>query len=387
MQSRPSYVCFSAQDWWYHNRGHSDIQLMRRIAADRRVLFVNSIGLRMPVPGKSSQFLRRIARKARSVARLVRRPLPDVPGFYVMTPIPLPFYGSPRLRKLGALLVRTQVRAVCLALRIRDPIIVVTIPTAWDVVAPMRRRALLFNRSDLHSAYPQANGDRIRDLERDLLAGSDRVVYVSRALKDSDSAIVRDRGHFLDHGVDLELFRRTDALPSDLAAIPAPRIGFFGGLDDYVVDFDLLERVANEFSGVAIVLIGDATTSMRRFERYPNVHWLGPRPYEQIPRYGSGFDVALMPWLENEWIEHANPIKLKEYLALGLPIVSTSFPEVRHYANRVVVANSHDEFVAAIRRALDGDTPSDPDARRASVMHASWHGRARELMDLAEGRS
>lgn len=383
--STPAYVCFSAQDWWYHNQAHSDFQLMRRIAAHRKVLLVNSIGLRMPTPGKSTQFLRRIARKAASVARLVRRPLPDVPGYHVVTPLPFPFYGTPGLRKLNAVVVRAQVRCVCLALRIRNPIIVATIPTAWDVVEPMRRRSLVFNRSDRHSAFPEADETAIAALEDKLLAGADHVLYVSRSLQAADSAASGDRAHFLDHGVDLEHFRRRDKLPSDLARIPGPRVGFFGGLDDYVVDFDLLEKIARDLPGVSVVLIGDASISMERFAKYPNVHWLGFRPYELIPAYGSGFDVAIMPWLDNDWIANANPIKLKEYLALGLATVSTDFPEVRYHAAFVSVAKSNVEFVAAVRDALETGGVSSPEARRASVMSASWDSRASQLMSLAEG--
>ncbi|MDQ3405873.1 MAG: glycosyltransferase [Actinomycetota bacterium] len=383
--SGPPYVCFSAQDWWYHNQAHSDFQLMRRVAEHRKVLLVNSIGLRMPTPGKSTQFLRRIFRKLGSVAKLVRRPLPDVPGYHVMTPLPLPFYGKPWVRKINAILVRAQVRAVCLALGMRAPVVVATIPTAWDVVEPMSRRGLIYNRSDRHSAFPEADQAAIAALENKLLAGSDHVLYVSRELQAEDAHATGHRGFFLDHGVDLHHFRRRDELPADLAAIPGPRIGFFGGLDDYLVDFDLLERIAKEIPEASLVLIGDATISMDRFAGYPNVHWLDFRPYAQIPAYGSGFDVALMPWQDNDWIKHANPIKLKEYLALGLAVVSTDFPEVRHYADRIRVA-SHDDFVSAIRETLADGGLSTPDDRRASVLPSSWDSRANQLMDLAERR-
>jgi len=71
-----------------------------------------------------------------------------------MSPLPLPFYGTPWLRRLNAVLLRVQVRAACLALGLRSPVVVATLPTAWDVVRPMRRRALLYNRSDRHSAFP-----------------------------------------------------------------------------------------------------------------------------------------------------------------------------------------------------------------------------------------
>ena len=102
------------------------------------------------------------------------------------------------------------------------------------------------------------------------------------------------------------------------------------------------------------MLIGDATCPIDDFVSLPNVHWLGFRPYEEIPSYGAEFDVALMPWLRNDWIEHSNPIKLKEYLALGLPVVSTDFPEVHYYSDAIAIARDDDHFVELVREALDG---------------------------------
>ncbi|GAB2849535.1 glycosyltransferase [Lentzea nigeriaca] len=382
----PSYLCFSAQDWWYHNRAHSDFQLLRRVAKHRKVLLVNSIGLRMPSPGKSTQFLRRILRKAKSVAMLVRQPIPQTPNFYVMTPAPLPFYGKPWLRRLNSVLVRTQVRLVCLFLRMGTPVVVATIPTAWDVVEPMRHKGLIFNRSDRHSAFPEADQGTIAALENQLLSNSDTVLYVSRALQEEEAALTGERAHFLDHGVDVDHFTRRDELPADIASIPGPRIGFFGSLDDYLVDFDLIEKVAQEFPEASVVLIGDATCSMERYAKYPNVHWLDFRSYEQIPGYGSGFDVALMPWLDNDWIKHANPIKMKEYLALGLAVVSTDFPEVERYSDVIRIAKGEADFVDQIRLTLKDGGLKTPAERRAAVLTASWDSRARELMQIAEER-
>lgn len=387
--TEPSYVCFSAQDWWYHNRAHSDFQLMRSLAERRTVLVVNSIGMRMPTPGRSTHVARRILRKLRSVAMFVRRPLPELPGFVVMSPLPLPFYASSVLRRLNALLVRAQVRAVCAALGIRRPAIVVTIPTAWDVVVPMRRHSLIYNRSDRHSSFPEADTTTIEAMERGLLQCADHVLYVSRSLLSEERAAAGARAVFLDHGVDIEHFRPRPSteLPRELAEIPAPRVGFFGALDDSVVDFDLLERVAVELPDVSLVLIGDASYPMERLTRHPNVHWLGFRRYEDIPAYGSGFDVALMPWADNPWIWHSNPIKLKEYLALGLPIVSTDFAEVAHYSDRVRVGRDAGEFIALIRRCLVEGGPQSPAELRASVLPASWRARAHALTELIEGAS
>jgi len=385
-RSAGGYICFSAQDWWYHNRAHSDFQLMRRIAGTRPVLLVNSIAMRMPLPGRSTMVIRRIARKARSMMRTASHPIAELPDFTVMTPLFLPFYGSRTIRRLSASLVRTQVQRTARHVGIHDPICVVTIPTAWEVVRTMHPRAVVFNRSDKHSAFAEAPQDHIRSLEEGLLRHADLVVYVSRALMAAEASQTGDRAFFLDHGVDLEHFRRRPPTeePPDLRAIPHPRIGFFGGFDDYITDLDLLERVARQIPTAHLVLIGDATVSMQRFESIPNVHWLGFRPYPDIPRYGSGFDVALMPWVRNEWIQSCNPIKLKEYLALGLSIVTTDFPEAWKYQDWLRIATDADDFVAKVRMALAEGCPATPAERRRAVAQASWDARAQELIDLAE---
>jgi hypothetical protein len=113
----------------------------------------------------------------------------------------------------------------------------------------------------------------------------------------------------------------------------------------------------------------------------PNVHWLGHRAYERIPAIGRGFDVAIMPWLDNDWIRFANPIKLREYLALGLPVVTTEYPQIEDYRDRVRVAHDHAQFVDLVRESLA--EPGDPSARRSSVLHDSWSTRASALVGLA----
>ncbi len=384
----PGWICFSSVDWWYFNRAHSDIQLMRRIARRRPVLFVNSIGMRMPLPGRSSEFSRRILRKVRSVLRSVQQPVDDLPNFHVVTPVILPFYGSAAMRWLNERLIRTQIRRIARRVGI-DPdaaVVFLAVPTAWEVVEPMTTRAVLYNRSDFHSAFEETDQDYIRGLEDQLFSRADAVLYVSHALMEAEHHKVAERGVFLDHGVDLERFGPDDAAePADLAAIAHPRIGFFGAVDDYTVDLDLLVQVAESFPDASLVLVGGATCSMERLEALPNVHWLGFRPYEQIPAYGRGFDVALMPWLRNEWITHSNPIKMKEYLALGLPVVSTDFPEVHHYRDVVAVATDPDDFVRLVGDALAGHETGTTESRQQRVADASWDQRADDLLGIGEG--
>jgi glycosyltransferase involved in cell wall biosynthesis len=377
----PPFVCFSGQDWWYHNRAHSDFQLMLQVARSRPVLLVNSIAMRMPLPGRSTQPFQRILRKARSISMGTRQPFAGLP-FHVLSPVIFPLYGLRWARRFNAWLVRRQVEQACSRLGIRKPVVFATIPTAWDVLQGMDRSALVFNRADKSSEFGEADQSDVRRQENALLSSADLVLYVSRALMDDERALAGDRARFLDHGVDLELFshetRREE--PEDLRSIPRPRIGFFGGFDDYVIDFDLLERVATEFPWAQLVLVGHTTCSMERLVRHPNVHWLGQKQHDQIPAYGSGFDVALMPWLDNDWIRNCNPIKMKEYLALGLPVVSTDFPEVRRYSDVIRVARNSSEFVQMVRATLADGGPCSPEERRQRVQNASWARKALQMI-------
>lgn len=382
-------VAFAGVDWWYHNRAHSDVQLLRNIARERPVLMVNSIGLRVPLPGRSTKPMRRIIRKARSTLRFVRTPLPDLPNFHVMTPVALPLSGDSRAGGLMTQATRWQVERVARWYLMDRPNVMVTIPSASRVSEGMRRSSLTFNRSDLQSAFPEANGPAIAAMEQQLLRSSDVVLYVSHALMDHDADEVGDREHFLDHGVDIEHFRRRipSDWPDDLASIPGPRIGFFGGLDDYVIDFDLLEVIARTMPEASLVLVGDATCPMDQLSSIPNVHWLGARPYSDIPAYGSGFDVAIMPWLDNEWIRYCNPIKLKEYLALGLPVVSTEYPELERFRDLVRVGATQEDFLEQIADALaEPDDAGTARARRDRVLGDTWANKAQDLLDLLDRR-
>ena len=382
----PAYLCFAAQDWWYHNQAHSDFQLMRRVAESRPVLVVNSLGLRMPTPGRSTQPWHRMARKAKSIARLVRAPLPELPNFHVMSPLALPLYGRPRLAAANAWLVAAQVRLACARLGIRRPVVIVTMPTAEPVLRHLDCRLVVANRSDKHSNFAEAEKDVIAELEARLIGRADHVLYSSHALMEDEQGLSGDKASFFDHGVDIEHFAHTEAPePADLRAIPRPRVGFFGAVDD-LVDIELLDALAERVPDAQLVVIGSATVPVGELARRANVHLLGFRPYSEIPAYGSGFDVALMPWKANEWIRLCNPIKLKEYLALGLPVVSTPFPELAYYPDVVHVAADPDAFVAAVQDALrESAEPTGRASRRDRIAGQTWAMRAQELMKLCEG--
>ena len=379
-------VFFSAQDYWYHNRAHSDFQLTKGIARSRRVVLVNSIGMRMPTASGSTQPLRRILRKAASIAKTVRRPEAGLPDLYVMSPVILPMYGSARGRALNARIVSVQVGLLSRALGLRRPAAIVTIPTAVDVVKRLRLASVTVNRSDKFSAFPETDQDMIAGLERELLQDADAVAYVSHQLMADERALVGGTAIFLGHGVDVDHFVRRphEEWPDDLAHVQRPIVGFFGGLDDYVVDFDLIVKLADSMTEGTVLLIGDATCDISALTSHPRVSWLGARPYADIPAYGSAFDVAIMPWLDNDWIRYCNPIKVKEYLALGLPVVTTYYPEAEQLERVIDIGRGPDDFVALVSKVLESGGTGSPEERRRSVAGDTWQSRSDALLNLID---
>ncbi len=382
----PSYLCFAGQDWWTHGRAHSDFQLLVEVARTRKVLVINSIGMRMPLPGRSTKFATRIARKVRSTMRGLTYPDPARPDFALYSPVILPFYGSPFLRWINAWIVAIQVRFLCRHLGIERPITIVTVPTALDVVRHVPHRGLFYYRADDAAAAEDVDGDFVHQLERQLFEQVSRVIYVSRALMASEADETAAKATLIDHGVDTDHFApdSTRVVPPDLAALPKPWIGFFGTIENMSVDIELLGQVAESNPTASLVLIGKTAADVSRLEKLPNVHLLGPRDYEDLPAYAQFFDVALLPRPDSKWTRAANPIKLKEYLALGLPVVSTRFPEVEFYASVVRVAPSSREFVEAVTETLAHGGLVDAGACRRFVEASTWANKAAQLMALCE---
>jgi glycosyltransferase involved in cell wall biosynthesis len=382
-----SYIGFTGVDWWYHNRAHSELQLLTRLARDHKVLIVNSIGMRMPLPGRTSRPIYKIWRKLKSLARLLKQPDPGLPNLYVYSPIPWPFYGSEATRRFGASFVRAQVSMAARIADIHNPAIFATTPLAWPVIARMKRQCLIYNRSDKHSLFKEANTAVIKDLEEDLLASADVTLYANKALLAEEQMLTKGRAIHLDHGVDSQLFDYSAVLeaPADLARIPKPVIGFFGNLRSYVVDFSLIAQIAQDIPEAQIVLIGDLQDSVAELKGLKNIHLLGKKLYSEIPSYGAFFDVSVVPYQNNEWVRYSNPIKLKEYLALGLTIVSSDYPAAHNYGDRIRIAANGDEMVNDIRRCLAHPIgPGDRQRLRASVVDQTWDERTQRLADYVD---
>ncbi len=372
-------ICFGGVDWWYHNRGHYDLQMMRECSALMPVLFVNSIGMRFPRVGKGGMFLKRIRRKLKSMRRgavSVRE------NFTVYSPLSIP---GRRAAALSARLLPLQVGRVARELGITRPLVWVACPPAADAAAALDPAAMIYQRTDRFEAFHGVDVEQIKGFDRRLKEGADLTLFCSSLLLDEEGAACR-RAAFIDHGVDYDRFAQAGtaptAEPADVAALPRPRVGFVGGIDAHTFDPELFVAAAALVPQATFVLVG-ACSLPEGWCTLPNVVMLGQKPYDEVARYMAACDVLIMPWNKSPWIAACNPVKLKEYLAVGRPVVSTPFYELERYRDVVAVADTAEGFAAAIGDALA--MPGDAKPRRTRVESATWTARfARVLDELKE---
>ena len=368
-------ICFGGEDWWYHNRGHYDMQIMRQMSTRMPVLYVNSIGMRMPSPGEGRMFVSRIHRKLRSIRRgLVR--VGD--NLWVYSP---PIIPSKLGIALGGRLVGRAVRSAAARQGISRPLVWVACPTAAGLLESLDPAVVVYQRTDRYECYNGVDADRILHLDGWLKARADLTVFCSTALYESEAEDCR-RATYADHGVDFDRFVAVTDQPTDMAVLGRPRVGFIGGIDAHTFDAELFLDVARRLPEAQFALIG-ACSLPDGWCQLPNVSLLGQRPYETVPAYMAACDVLIMPWTRSPWIDACNPVKLKEYLAVGRPIVSTRFAELRHYDGVVRVAADADAFAGAIREALLD--PGDPSRRCERVRSESWSSRVEGILEVLGG--
>jgi glycosyltransferase involved in cell wall biosynthesis len=379
------FVCFGGEDWWYHNRGHTDMQLMRRFARMGTTLYVNSIVMGKPTIGDGKKFREKVVRKAKSIFKGLE---PSGVGFWVYSPFTLPVHHIPWVRPFNQAVLQLQIQRVTRKLRMSNPVVWVVCPVACDTALNIKRSKLVYQRTDRFEDYPNVDVETIAAYDRKLKAEADLTIFVNTSLYDEEAGQCRN-AIYLDHGVDFEMFTSAEGnpqRPADIAPIQGPIAGYFGALDGHKLDVGFIEAVADLSPGISFVFVGNVSHELLRLAEKENVWLLGQKPYEQIPDYGKCFDVAILPWARSRWTQAANPIKLKEYLALGKPVVSTSaFSEVQQYRDVVHVADTPEEFSRKIVEAMAQNGPDQVAARRKRVEHASWDGKARMVLAAVFG--
>jgi glycosyltransferase involved in cell wall biosynthesis len=353
-------LCFASG---YDAPPTSKHHVMHALAERNTVLWVNYHASRAPTASSSDMFY--MARKLLQVLRGMRRPRPNL---YVLTPLVVPLPGRPWARRLNRRMVALQIANALWKIRTGPLQIWSFTPDISYLLNDLNPERVLYYCVDDHASFSGYDRDQVLRDERDLCRRSDLVVTTSTVLQQAKEPL-NEQTLLVPHGVDFEHFSRAvrEELPepADLSDIPRPRLGFFGLIRDWV-DLDLLAEAAKRKADWHFVLLGDSAVDLAPYRGISNLHFLGRKPYSDLPAYCRAFDVGLIPFQVNELTHAVNPIKLREYLAAGLPVVSTPMPEVQRYSNLIEIADSTDAFVAAVERCLQ--TGPDETTRRVDAM-------------------
>ena len=334
------------------------------------MLWVNSIGMRMPSPGTTDLVVRRIWSKLRSLLRGLRR---DESGMWVLSPFFVPRY-TPRVLRLNGWLLRLQVGVARRVARIQSPSAWLTIPTATPAVHGTDWHQVVANRCDDYAAFPEIDREMVGRLQHDMLDVSDIALYVNHELQAREATRAKE-SVFLGHGVDIGHFSPPyGPEPEALRELPRPILGFYGALDDYRFDIDLFRgRRARPPRGHRgrVWTPGDGP------------HLVGGRTQRGLPRRDSlrrvaGSRLALRRRADavaaqTSSSSRATPSSSRSIWRSGFPIASIDFPELAPYESLVHTAVDEASFLEAIDAALAevGDERRVA-ARRAMVAADDW---------------
>ncbi len=369
--------------------------VMHELARTNDVLWVNWHGSRRPKLGRRdlSSVFEKLKQFQNGLEQARER-------LWILTPMVVPLPASRLARRLNQHLLVKQIRAALAKLR----------ATGWPPAgarssasglsgrptrATQRRQlwlfapdveflagafgeeALVYYCVDEFAEFTGYDKETVREQDRRLCQVADLVLTTSQPLFDArqeynpNTMLVR-------HGVEHAHFAR--ALEPDLRvareleSITRPRIGFFGLINDWI-DLDLVAEVARRRPQWSFVLLGRTEIPVEPYASVRNLHFLGRKPYPELPAYCRGFDVATIPMKMNRLTHNVNPLKLREYLAAGLPVVATPLPEAQLHYEDVFIAAGPLEFEKAIDSAL---TRTDDAARRRrseSVRQEGWPGK------------
>lgn len=374
----PDFLVFS-DDWGGHPS--SAQHLFRRIAGQHRVLWVNTVGMR--APRLSASDLRKVWRK---VGRMLagRRGGPadaqsPPQGLAVCQPPMLPFLRWPGVRRFNRLSVRRTVNRRMRELGMRRPVLVSSVPNASEHLEDLDTAAVVYYCVDDFSQWPGLESDLVRGMEAKLVDRADLLLATSAKLREQLASAGREV-RMLPHGVDLDLFGRLDVAPLPaLSTIPAPRVGFFGLIDERL-DQDLVAALAARLPALQFVLAGPVVVDTSRLQAVRNVHFTGAVPYTDLPALVQGMQALMLPYLVNDFTATIAPLKFREYLATGLPVVSAPLPEACALEPHVVVARDAQSWAAVLGTSPVEDRSARILRMRELLREDTWDHRAAQLL-------
>ncbi len=301
---------------------------------------------------------------------------------YVLAPPPfLPFANKHRwINRLNQKLLAIFIKRALKKLQAEQVDLFTFLPNTVDLVASLSPERLVYDCVDDHGAFTGLiNQAVVHEMEQELMTQADCCFATAKQLYEERKTWTK-RFYLLPNGAEVEHFDVVHSklpIPEELKDITCPIAGFYGGISDWI-DIDLLKEAALRLPQVSFVMIGPVFTKVEAFKALPNVYFLGPKAYEDLPAYLQCFDVCLVPFRINKLTASVNPVKLHEYLAAGKPVLATPMPEVQAFSEVVEISDgSVGSFVQGLVHMLEPEAQSAEqiENRQEVARQNSWDAR------------
>lgn len=353
------------EDWGRHPS--STQHIITALKNDYAITWVNSIGLRQPT--LNIKDLRRLSEKARHL--LKKAPLPQNNALLqqpdlIIHPKVWPLAQSRFLQSLNQTLLSRQIPP-----KKGKRIVWVSLPSAIDVLPICQADTVVYYCGDDFSSLAGVDHHYVSQCEQKLIQRADIIFSASHKLRNKFPS---NKSYLLPHGVDDQLFKPHNSEPS----FSSYTIGFYGSINNWL-DIDLLKKLALARPHITFELIGrhDCDTSL--LEAIPNIHFLEPIAHSELPSAMAHWTMAVLPFIDNDQIRACNPLKLREYLAMGLPVISSDYPAATEYLPHIAIAKNTQDWLNAIDAFCELNTKQRTEHAKTSrqlIKKETWNQRA-----------
>jgi glycosyltransferase involved in cell wall biosynthesis len=359
---------YFGNDWFAENRTSSH-HIAKRLGAQFPLLYVEVPGLR--APKANARDLRKLLKKLRMT---FQPPQLVAPHFWRMTLPQLPLRRFAFLRAANRAFSRYLIRKAIRRLGFRDAVAWFHVPHPGFLAKNLGEKLTVFYCIDDYSKLPDVDGVAVKQMDDELTSAADIVFACNEPLVEARRPL--NANIFVSpHGVDSEVFALASApettVPDAVEALPRPIIGSWG-LVDQRVDLSIVEHIARARPEWTVLLIGHAAVDVAALKGLPNVVFAGVRPYAELPNWAKAIDVCILPYIQTSLVLQSSPLKLREYLAAGKPIVSVPLPETALLGKAVETATDGPGFVRAIEAALAADSPELVALRQQAIAGNTW---------------
>jgi len=370
-----------AEDWGA--LPSSTQHLIKHLAKTRKVLWINSIGLRQPTFNLHD--LKRLWHKLTATKRVnstyEQSASPESSHFHIVNPRTIPAPQSRFARYIAKQLLLLQLKPIIKKAQLTSPILWTSLPTAVDFIGSLKEVAVVYYCGDDFSGLAGVDHKTVIKRENELAEKADLIMVASQNLLQK---FPQQKTQLLSHGVDYKLFSQPTKRAADLPNDGRNIAGFYGSVSAWL-DIKLLHETIQKMPDWQFVFIGNVVIDVSLISGLENVFFLGTRAHHQLPSYSQHWTASLLPFVDNAQIRACNPLKLKEYLAAGRPIISTDFPALKPYRGLVQIADSSVAMVEALNASEHlQDLPHFPDALRSTVVNKSWQARAEQVSQWLE---